>query len=277
MQNIASGNEILKAFEIIKNYIPIIFEEEVSYAITDCEKYLLQVSTKSINTGIKIGDPIKEGTASCDALKTGKVVKKIVPKHVFGFELLAIAIPIKDHSDKVVGCVSFGRSMEKHYKISDLSKTLSQSIDEVSASMEQFSAGLQHMLSSNDIMVNDVLVANEEAKNTDSILKFIRGIANQTNLLGLNASIEAARTGEAGRGFSVVAQEIRKLSNSSNESIDRIGSVLHKIQQSVEDINQNIGDMNDIFKTQTDAIQHINLSLQDLSTVAKELEKISQI
>lgn len=277
MQNIASGNEILKAFEIIKNYIPDIFEDEVTYGITDCERYLLHIPTKNINTGIKAGDAIKEGTSSYEALKTGKVVRKIVPKHVFGFELLATAIPIKDHNNKVVGCVSFGRSMEKHYKISNLSKTLSESIDEVSSSIEQFSSGLQHILSSNEIVVTDVMVANEEAKNTDSILKFIRGIANQTNLLGLNASIEAARTGEAGRGFSVVAQEIRKLSNSSNESIDRIGSVLHKIQKSVENINQNIGDINDIFKTQTDSIQHINLALQDLNTVAKELEKISQI
>ena len=277
MQDNTIKNETIKAFEAIKNYIPHMYEDEVSYAITDLERYQLYIPTKNINPNIKAGDLVAEGSASYEAIKTGKVVKRIIDKNVYGFELMATAIPIRDDSGKIVGSVSFGRSMEKYYKIFNLSKTLSESLDEVAAAIEEFSAGLQNVLSSNEIIVNDVMMANEETKNTDSILKFIRGIANQTNLLGLNASIEAARTGEAGRGFSVVAEEIRKLSNSSSESINRIGSVLHKVQKSVENINRNINDMSDVFKTQNDAIQHINLSLQDLNTVAKELETLSQI
>jgi len=271
------SHETLKAFHTIKNYITDMFEDEVSYAISDHEKYLLYMPTKNINPNIKAGDPVANGSASYESMSTGKVVRRVLAKEVYGFELMAVAIPIKDEQGRIIGCVSFGRSMEKYYKISNLSKTLSESLDEVAASVEQLSSGLQNVLSSNEIVVNDVTMANEEAKNTDGILKFIKSIANQTNLLGLNAAIEAARTGEAGRGFSVVAEEIRKLSNSSSESINKIESVLNKIQHSVESINHNINEINEIFKVQTDAIQHINISLQDLNTAAKELELISKV
>jgi len=277
MEDIMIGNEILKAFYLIKDYISDIFEDEVSYAISDCEKYLLHIPTKNISAHIKVGDLLAEGSASVEAIRTGQVNRRVIAKHVYGFELLATAIPVKDEMGKVLGCVSFARSMEKYYKISNLSRTLSESLGEVAASVEQLSSGLQNVLSSNEIVVNDVTLANEEAKNTDSILKFIKSIANQTNLLGLNAAIEAARTGEAGRGFAVVAEEIRKLSGSSSESINKIESVLSKIQTSVESINRNINEINQVFRVQTDAIQHINISLQDLNSVAKDLENISKI
>ena len=62
---------------------------------------------------------------------------------------------------------------------------------------------------------------DKNSKDTDGILSFI-----QTNMLGLNAAIEAARAGDAGRGFKVVATEIRKLSTSTSESVKKVDSVL---------------------------------------------------
>lgn len=277
MNELIMQNETLKAFFNIQAFIPYMFDDEVSYAISDLEKYLLYIPTQQINPGTKAGDPVPPGSSSYECMKTGQVIKKSIPKHVLGVEILGTAIPIKNHEGKVVGSVSFGRSVEKYHKISNLSNTLSEALGEVAAAVDQLSAGLQNVLSSNELIVNDVNLANSEAKNTDNILKFIKTIANQTNLLGLNAAIEAARTGEAGRGFGVVAEEIRKLSHSSSESINKIEEVLNKVQKSVESINMNIHDINQLFRSQTDAIQDINTSLQDLNSVAQELNHISKI
>lgn len=72
---------------------------------------------------------------------------------------------------------------------------------------------------------------DKDIQNIEEILNVIKDIANQTNLLALNASIEAARAGEAGRGFGVVAEEIRKLAEQSDRSSSDIDDIITTIQK----------------------------------------------
>lgn len=101
---------------------------------------------------------------------------------------------------------------------------------------------------------NQTDTTNESVKQIKSVTEYITNIAEETNLLALNASIEAARAGDAGRGFAVVAQQIQKLAEESNHSATQIGE---NIKDLVEKTEENLAAMNligEVLKSQEDKV-----------------------
>jgi methyl-accepting chemotaxis protein len=112
-----------------------------------------------------------------------------------------------------------------------------------------------------------LMVFDLEAKtrHVHQITEIITSVAHRTNLLSLNASIEAARAGESGRGFSVVADEIRKLSESAGRSADEISKLINEIQS----------DTNDVADEMRKSSEVINEGREDVNTIADSLGQIS--
>jgi len=123
---------------------------------------------------------------------------------------------------------------------------------------------------------------DSSTKNAESIIRLITEIAQQTNLLALNASIEAARAGEAGNGFAVVAEEIRKLAESTGSAIYNISEIINDIQTRVASVVETMGEVNDIAQSQNKSIDNtgkifikIEAKLKELLLKIEEVNSIS--
>ncbi|WP_010233551.1 methyl-accepting chemotaxis protein [Clostridium arbusti] len=270
------NNKILEAFSTVMPYLKIIFDDEAAFSITDTERFIDVIENEKLPINATVGDPVSKKGAIYDALKTGKTIIKDVPKEAYGVPFKSYAIPIKDENEKVIGAIVTGKSVEKRLKVNEFSQNLANSLKEISKGIQDIAKKSQDLLYSNENILEEVKKATKTTENTDEIVSFVKQVSNQTNLLGLNAAIEAARAGEAGRGFSVVAKEIRKLSNSSSESIKKIDSVLKEIGNGVLNISEGVNKSRSFFEEESSAFQEITASIEEINANAQILSELAK-
>jgi len=144
----------------------------------------------------------------------------------------------------------------------------------ISASVEEVNQLSESLTESSQAMQ----LLEHESENITNILDVIRAIAEQTNLLALNAAIEAARAGEQGRGFAVVADEVRTLAQRSRESTEEIDSVLSNLIEQTRTVSQKMTHSVDRSKQSIEKTQQAHQSFDEIrSSVNQIKEKIAHI
>lgn len=270
-------NILHKSFNNLMPFMQYFFEDEIAFTMSNTNEFIKVVNSKNINMNAKPGDSLRAGGAAYECIKAKKVVSTIVPKEVFGVEIKAVGIPVKNNNEQVVGSIVLVKSLKRHYETLNISKALSDSLKTISEMSNTITFDAEKAVDSNTEILLDINEAKDSTEKTDEVLSFVKNIASKTNLLGLNAAIEASRAGEQGKGFSVVANEIRKLSNSSSESINEITDILKKIETAVNNISLKIDNSNTLIKNQLSSVQQISASIEEISAKAEMLEKTANI
>ncbi|MBP1934438.1 methyl-accepting chemotaxis protein [Ammoniphilus resinae] len=181
--------------------------------------------------------------------------------------------------------------------IAEASATVSDSAQEATALAQQGNQSIQHAIQQMDSIEKGtqhttlaIQQLQQRSQEIGKIIEVITGIADQTNLLALNAAIEAARAGEHGRGFAVVADEVRKLAEQSRESASQIVDLIGEIQKDTEHATQEIDHSSKevgVGKTVIDqtgqafqqilcSVEQVHEQIQEVSATSEQISANSQ-
>lgn len=175
---------------------------------------------------------------------------------------------------------SFKASYENASKIMELARGLSDRVNDGKESMNAYMSHMDTTAGANIEVINSVKELEEKSRMIGDIVDTITNIAKQTNLLALNAAIEAARAGEHGRGFAVVADEVRLLAEQSAEAANNIAAIINDVQKSTQITIEKTNISAESFAQQEEMIQATNTLFEmidnETTDVTLSIEEIEQ-
>ncbi|TGE35475.1 chemotaxis protein [Desulfosporosinus fructosivorans] len=258
--------ETIQHFLAVAPYINQFVIDDIGLFICDTETVIWDVVPRTFKWDKEsyVGEKPGPGWVSYDAMQQRKRVVKEVGREGFGVPYIAVAIPIIENNN-VVGAIAIQQSVEGREKLFEIAKALSLIMKTVDSTVLQIAAEAEELSATGQQLEMISLNTKLQVGETDEVIGVIRKIAAQTNLLGLNAAIEAARVGVHGRGFAVVAEEVRKLAHTSSDSVKNIKGTLDKIKNAVDEISNAVNEIASVADHQAVSLTEITPSVNELS------------
>lgn len=259
--------EVLSFFgSTLKQAIP----DDIMLGITDREKFIFYGPSKLLHFNIKNGDPIPLEDISLQEALKGKSCSTRVPEAAFGSEFMSYATPIT-FNGKVIGVIGMAYTIKHEIAFEATLKQYKECLNEIKQKNDNIYTSFNKLNETCLQITEKSEETLESSKQMDTIINVMSNIARQTNLIGLNAGIESARVGEQGKGFAIVAQEIRKLATESQRASKEIESSLSTIKDGINTNVHGLHDINHATQQQTQTIQEFMRIITNMQTISEEL------
>ena len=265
--------------EVLLIALPIVqqaLDPDAGVTLTDREKFLLYRAGKNLDLKVPHHAPIKPGSGVHRAIHEKRRIDLKFDAELYGMPYTSSAVPVFSPAGDVIGAIAITQTIERQEEVKMMAGSLMQSVVNLAGNTQQISAQTEEISAVSRVAANLSQNAQLRIKETDAIIGLIRNISGQTNLLGLNAAIEAARVGEHGRGFGVVAEEIRKLAATSQTSIAKIEEIIRSIQADSMNNHQQMTQIDAAVAQAVEATTQVASTVQEIRGVVEKLEKIAE-
>lgn len=225
---------------------------------------------------VKVGDAFARGGPADQCMETGQVITMEIPDSVYGIPLKVVAAPLYDDDGKtIVGTYGMVMKRDDAFALREIADHYQQGMSEISAAIQQTAAASIAISQNEQKLHEEISDIHSIAQDIRNILEYIRSVADQTKMLGLNAAIEAARAGDSGRGFGVVAEEIRKLSETSKETANQIKVLTEHIEDKIKAASNSVSISLSSSQEQAAATQEMTASIEELASMIDEMKRIA--
>ncbi|QJW45242.1 chemotaxis protein [bacterium BFN5] len=271
-------DDTLRCFAKVLPFLNELYNSDVAVTLADLEKVFLYKPGEKIELMGKksLPQPLVEGTAVYRAVHEGRRIVAKVDKALYGVAYIATAIPLYNDNREIVGAACVLESTDRQDELKDMASMLTDSISILASTTEEISAQIQEISAVSKTVTRLVQESEIRMGETNQIIDLNKAVATQTNLLGLNAAIEAARVGEQGRGFTVVADEIRKMASNSSDSIKKISAIINNIQGDSRNTRVRILQIDDVISQIAEAITSVACTVQDINVMAQRLDQMAE-
>ncbi len=271
------GEQINGTLEHLVELLPVIrqtYPQDVYITVMDEKGVIVGYSIpQGVEPKLNVGDLFQDPSGALDkVLGTGKHVHNRLPREAMGEEFEGELVPVFE-GGTVVGCMICTYSTEMKAHMMEITAKFQHSVGQIQDSLKELLDGIQKLFQLLDGMGEITDSVENDVNNAVKVVNNINGNATRSNILALNASIEAARSGEYGRGFAVVATEMGKLATDSGQSASEIKDKLHTIMEHMSVIVESIRNAGNYAKEYTGSIGEIQKVLEETIALAGKLEE----
>lgn len=249
-------------------YINELFNINTNIAITDLDQFIsVQQGNGAMNVNCKAGDSFDTNNPFFESISKEKKTFTAFrdPDDTFKVHTCSTITPYYDSNNTLAGFVLVVRDMQQQITVQNLSNNISQTFEAFNTSFDNIVREISELSKDIHSNVQDADMLMQRIKGIDVIIESIQTIANQSSLLALNAKIEAARVGDIGKGFGVVATEIGKLASLSKNSAQEAKKSLSAMKQAIEEINIRINSIENSTNNQVTSITDISKNVADVN------------
>ncbi|OZI13029.1 chemotaxis protein [Bacillaceae bacterium SAS-127] len=250
----------------------MVLKGEAIVAIADKEKDTVEryLPGRNVDSGYRDGEKVNPGDNNVYTAFRGQNADVYIDQSVYGVAIKAYAFPVYENN-KVVGALAIGLPVETEEKLQEYMQSMQDIISSLQDRLHIVASHSEELSATSEEIKIQSQHALEDSNRTNTITELIKNISQQTNLLGLNASIEAARAGQHGAGFSIVAQEVRKLSLQTSGATDQIDESLLSIKQNIENLKTSMGQIAEASNEQAHLVQDFSDIIDNLNDLSTEM------